>query len=521
MKACGKPRGGCRRSRRLIESIQKLNCTLPHCKETVDHRQNMEEDDNPYFFPVVFPEMSEQDVNTLQETFNSSTSCTPPEEPISPTQHYHDSLHARTLNEICLSSVESNTGAKKEYAVATTAYVAPSICSWTHLKGEPQPLLSFDDERYTYSPEPEHPLDEEPSHGAAMKPRLNFDDDLCGCDGDVPDPPIGRIRTDESSGVPLVIQFAIGECEGSAEIAQNFCHGQDFSSTHHGSSEDTLSMRTPVGHYQEEDNDSSRDQPSLTSMHSRRSRQSRIQHQRRIASYASQDCETYTTFECSPSISRPINSITHSNNFHFEIDESPARCFRMKCSPGESKPSRQVLFDARHRKTLSDKLGQVQKPVSVRGASLSNITTRSGATEVTVATTLSTSSIGSRASSSGMRVLHLISPYDRQTLDRSLNDSASTITPLPISPVLGEDINFEMEDNWQAPPKSSIQDGVYMQFPEAGCRDTAESRLGNGVYGHFAEEASRHTEKSIGMVDTTFDTYYSGITEDHYYHYEG
>lgn len=354
-----------------------------------------------------------------------------------------------------------------------------------------------------------------------MDPPLNMDDDLCCCDGDFPDPPISRIRTDESSGVPLVIQFAMGECKASAEIAHNSCRGQTLSSTHYASSEDTLSMRTPVGHYQEEDNDSSRDQPSLTSMRSRRSRQSSIQHQRRIASYTSQDYETHKSSECSQSIYRSINSVTNSNNFHFECDESPVRCFRMKCSPGESKPSRHVLFDARHRKTLSDKLGDVQRPVSVRGASLSNVTTRSGATEVTVATTLSTSSNGSRASSSRMRVLHLISPCDGQTLDCDLNDSASTITPLPIPPVLGEDRTYDMNDSRQAPPKSSIHSGMYMHFPEKNCRHTEESPLGNGMYVQFPEEASRHTEQSIGMVDTTFDTYYSGITGDHYYHDEG
>ena len=496
MEASSKPRGGCRRSRRLIDTIQKLNCTLPNCKGTVDRRQNIEEDENPYFFPVIFPEMFEPDV-MLQETFNSRTVSTSLDEPTNPTQEYcHDSFQTRTSTAIV---VGNNSGAKNEVAVATTTSVATSICSQTRLEGEPQPPLTFDGERYTYSPEP--PLDDE----AAMEPPLHFDDNLDCCDVDLPDRPIGRIRTDQSSGVPLMIQFATGESKGGLEIVHGFCREQSFPSTHRAASEDTLSTRTPVGHFQEEDNDSSRDQPSLTSKRSRCSRQSRIQHQRRIASYTAQDCETYTPSECStytpsecsPSISRAISSSTNSNNYHFVVDEPPMhRCFRMKCSPGESKPTSHVAFDAPQRKTLSDKFGEVQKPASVRGASLSNTTIRSGTTEVTVATTQSTISIGSRASSSGMRVQHLIPPSDWQTLDRCHDDSESTITPMSIPPVLREDVAFKWNDCRQALRKSSRQL-------------------------HFLDEVCGHTEESIGMVGTSFDAYHRGVTGDHYYQYDG
>jgi hypothetical protein len=285
----------------------------------------------------------------------------------------------------------------------------------------------------------------------------------------------------------LVIQFAIGGSDEGTEIVHNFEHELTFHPTLNVASEETQSARTPVGHYHEEENDTSRDQPSLSS---KRSRQSKILRNRRLASYTQQDYETYAP-------SGYLNSIASNKCFHFEFEEPPMhRSFKLKAvSPGDPKPCSCFLSSARHKKKLSDKLDEVLNPSTVRGASGSNFTTRSGATEVTVATSQSTSSVGSRASSNGMRVLDLIQPFDRQELDRGPSDSASFATPLSAPPMLKQDISCESSALPLPPPLS-----------------------------HFSKQHSQsscfHPDESIGMLDTSLETYYNNRDGQFYYYEE-
>jgi len=522
---------GARRSRRrLVESIQKLSCTLPVCKEVEASQQHQQlpcemmtaGDENPYYFPVAFPEIFGDEI-PLKETHHEESSSSRSEKEDAQTQTqpkqqqeaYRIPTPPREIkNPRPGSSLSSSAGAPKVTRPTRTA--SPVICPPPILKRELVQELAFDDERYTYSPELSLPV--EPVEDVKVEQLRSFDKDP-GIDQNMQqDPPIGRIQTDESNGgVPMIIQFAIGAHDDGSNATDDFYHQQNFHPVYSDAVE-MQSTRTPRGHRQEEDNDSSRDQPSLSSKRSlthsqssgRRLGTSNIY--RRGPSYAtSGSCATPTSPHYSPTISSVHNNNQSSspsvNNFHFEFEEpSTHRCFKMKSSPGDLKPRYLCSSSARQKMTLSDKLEEelAHTPVAVRHKAhpsiSSNTTTRSGAT---VATTQSTSSVGSRASSSGMRVLDLIQRYDRHSVrDLGLNSSScdGNSTTRSVPSILKED--------------TAAFDSCY-DFRQAPAMPPPVplSHLTLNHH-HHPEVYNMGASGTVGIVDTSFntslDSYYYG-----------
>lgn len=506
-----------RRRRRLVESIQKLNCTRPVCKEVEPSYERaggagaeMMTDQNPYFFPVAFPDTFEDEI-PLNGDSPESSSCHSQEEEDPQTQPKQACLTPPRVKKSTCSESSLSCSAQKVVTTPTRS-VSTSICSPPPVKRELQ--LPFDDARYTYSPELS-PV--EPEEEIKVEPLRSFDKDP-GIDGE--DPPLARIQSDESKGgVPMIIQFSIVKAdsdnddgENESDSADDLHHQQNSHPIHYDFVE-AQSTRTPRGHQHEEENDCSRDQPSLSSKrsfeHSQTSSRARLgtknNHHARGPSYSFDDCVSPPP-DHSTAKSSSVNN--HVNNFHFEFEEPPPhRCFKLKSSPGDRKPS-YLCSSARQKKTLSDNLRELHKPVAVRGGSGGIYQAHQKAhpsissnASATVATTRSNSSISSRASSSGRRLRDLIQRYDRHSFrDLGLNSSTScdgASTTMSVPSVLKEDaVAFDSRyDFRQAPPPQLSPSPSHLTF------------------NHYPE-ISLNPSETVGMVDTSLDTSFDSCYYD-------